>query len=94
MKLGEEVTCTSLAGVFLRGHVPVQSVCLEALGQSWSRVGQGHAFPRVYWQLAVWWEVEREARSRAKCEQRLFLCSVAVHTLLDQACPKALKQKP
>ena len=91
MKLGEEVTCTSLAGVFLRGHVPVQSVCLEALGQSWSRVGQGHAFPRVYWQLAVWWEVEREARSRAKCEQRL-LCSLGVPTLLDHVSPKVLEQ--
>lgn len=74
------------------------AVCSLCAWRLWDRVGaevgQGQAFPRVYWQLAVWWEVEREARSRAKCEQRLFLCSVAVHTLLDQACPKALKQKP
>ena len=45
MKLGEKVTCPGFAGLSLCGHVPVQSVCPEALGQSWSWGGQGHPFP-------------------------------------------------
>ena len=45
MKLGEKVTCPGFFGLSLCGCIPVQSVCLEALGQSWSWGGQGHPFP-------------------------------------------------
>ena len=45
MELGEKLSWFVLTVVSLCGCIFVQSVCPEALGQSWSWGGQGHPFP-------------------------------------------------
>ena len=70
------------------GQVPVQSLCLEDLGQSWSWCWQVHTFLRACWQLGGRGE---RGYTRAKCEQRL-LCSLGVPTLLGRVGPKVLEQ--
>ena len=56
MKLGEKLTCSGLAWVSMCGQDPVQSLCLEDLGQSWSWCWQGPGSTLPQGMLAAWWE--------------------------------------